>query len=512
MVLSDLLMRNVRNNPHKTAVVCRETQTSLSYREFNDRVNSLLNGFHDLGVKKGDRVAVLYHNCHCYTELFFALAKGGIVIVPIDFRLKGKEISFLINNSGAVAAITGGEYLEALPPPADIPTVRKIICIGKASPGMVGYEDLIASHSSLEPQVDVKENDLATLYHTSGTTGVPKGVMMTHKNLISIATNTLIAFRVNHDDITLHTSPFSHAAPIWPLMIHFYMGGSNVLLKKFTPKAVFETIEQERITTWNSVPVMLIQLLNYPDSRCYDLSSLRWISYGAAPMPVEILKKALARFGPIFIQVYGLTEAYPVTLLPREDHILGATEEKMKRLGSCGKELINCEVRVVNEAGDNVAPGEKGEIITRGDHVMEGYWSLPEETSAAIRNGWLHTGDLATVDAEGYIYIVDRKKEIIITGGENVSPREVEEVIYMHPAVAEAAVIGVPDEKWGEMIKALVVLKEGKKAAAEEIMDLCRNNLAGFKKPKAIEFLDSLPHTPSGKVLKRELRERYWKQ
>jgi acyl-CoA synthetase (AMP-forming)/AMP-acid ligase II len=504
-------MRNVRNNPHKTAVVCRETHTSLTYLEFNSRVNSLLNGFHDLGLKKGDRVAVLYHNCHRYAELFFALVKGGMVLVPIDFRLKGKEISFLINNSGAVAAVAGEDYLEMLPSPADIPTLRNIICIGNAPRGTADYEGLISSHSSLEARLDVKENDLATLYHTSGTTGVPKGVMMTHKNLISIATNTLIAFRINPDDITLHTSPFSHVAPLWPLLIHFYMGGSNVLLKKFDPKAVFEAIEEEKITTWNSVPIMLIQLLNYPDSQRYDLSSLRWISYGAAPMPVEILKRALALFGPILIQVYGLTEAYPVTLLPREDHILEGPEEKLKRLGSCGRELINCEAKVVNERGEDVVPGEKGEIITRGDHVMEGYWRLPEETSATIRNGWLHTGDLATVDAEGYIYIVDRKKEIIITGGENVSPREVEEVIYMHPSVSEAAVIGVPDEKWGEMVKALVVLKDGKKATAEEIMDLCRNNLAGFKKPKDVEFLDFLPHTPSGKVLKRELRERYWK-
>jgi len=226
-------------------------------------------------------------------------------------------------------------------------------------------------------------------------------------------------------------------------------------------------------------------------------------------MPVEILKRALALFGPILIQVYGLTEACPVTLLPREDHILKGPEEKLRRLGSCGRELINCEARVVSERGEDVVPGKIGEIITRGDHVMEGYWRLPEETSATIRNGWLHTGDLATVDAEGYIYIVDRKKEIIISGGENISPREVEEVIYMHPSVAEVAVIGVPDEKWGETVKAVVVLKEGKRATAEEIIDLCKSNLAGFKKPKSVEFLAFPPRTPSGKVLKRELRERY---
>ncbi|MDI6775936.1 MAG: long-chain-fatty-acid--CoA ligase [Syntrophales bacterium] len=509
MVLAELLMRNVRNNPHKRAMVCRETRISLTYGEFNARVNSLLNGLCDLGVKKGDRVAVLYHNCHHYAELFFALVKGGMVLVPIDFRLKEKEISFLLNNSQASMVVVGEDYIEVLPSPVDIPTVRGLICIGKAPDGMEDYEYLISSHPPWEPRVNVEEKDLATLYHTSGTTGVPKGVMMTHKNLISIATNTLIAFRITPDDITLHTSPFSHVAPIWPLLIHFYMGGSNVLLKKFAPQDVLEAIEEERITTWNSVPVMIIQLLNYPDIHRYDLSSLRWISYGAAPMPVEILKRALTLLGPILIQVYGLTEAYPVTLLPREDHILEGPEEKLRRLGSCGRELINCEARVVDERGEDVAPGEIGEIITKGDHVMEGYWGLPEETSATIKDGWLYTGDLATVDAEGYIYIVDRKKEIIISGGENISPREVEEVIYMHPSVSEVAVIGVPDEKWGEAVKALVVLREGKKATAEEIIDLCKNNLAGFKKPKAVEFLISLPHTPSGKVLKRELRERY---
>lgn len=504
-------MRNVRNNPHKRAVVCRETHTTLTYGEFNLRVNSLLNGLHDLGVKKGDRIAVLYHNCHRYAELFFALMKGGMVMVPIDFRLKGKEISFLLNNSQASMVVVGEDYIGVLPSPVDIPIVRSLICIGKAPEGMEDYEYLISSHPPRQPQVAVEEKDLATLYHTSGTTGVPKGVMMTHKNLISIATNTLIAFRVTPDDITLHTSPFSHVAPLWPLLIHFYVGGGNVLLKKFDPQDVLKAIEEERITTWNSVPVMIIQLLNYPDIHRYDLGSLRWISYGAAPMPVEILKRALNLFGPILIQVYGLTEAYPVTLLPRRDHILEAPEEKLKRLGSCGRELINCEARVVNERGEDVAPGEIGEIITRGDHVMEGYWGLPEETSAIIRNGWLYTGDLATVDAEGYIYIVDRKKEIIISGGENISPREVEEVIYMHPSVSEVAVIGIPDGKWGEAVKAVIVLKEGEKATAEEIIALCENNLAGFKKPKSVEFLDSLPHTPSGKILKRELRKRYCK-
>jgi len=265
MVLADLLMRNVRNNSRKTAVVCRETHTSLTYGEFNSRVNSLLNGLHDLEVKKGDRVAVLYHNCHRYAELFFALMKGGMVLVPIDFRLKDREISFLINNSQASMVVVGEDYIGVLPSPVDIPTVRSFICIGKAPEGMEDYEYLISSHPPQEPQVAVEEKDLATLYHTSGTTGVPKGVMMTHKNLISIATNTLIAFRVTPDDITLHTSPFSHMAPIWPLLIHFYMGGSNVLLKKFDPQGVLEAIEEERITTWNSVPVMIIQLLNYPD-------------------------------------------------------------------------------------------------------------------------------------------------------------------------------------------------------------------------------------------------------
>ncbi|MFQ5997096.1 MAG: class I adenylate-forming enzyme family protein, partial [Dehalococcoidales bacterium] len=269
------------------------------------------------------------------------------------------------------------------------------------------------------------------------------------------------------------------------------------------------TIEGNRVTTWNSVPTMILHIIEYPDLAQYDLSSLRWIGYGASPMPAEALRKALRLIGDIFAQVYGLTETYIVTLLPKEDHILEGPKDRVKRLHSCSKPLAGLKVRVVNEQGKNVVTGEVGEIIVKGDSVTQGYWKLPEETAKTIKGGWLYTGDLATIDNEGYIYIIDRKKELIFSGGENISPREVEEVIYQHPSVFEAAVIGVPDENWIEAVKAVVALKEGRTATEEEIIAFCKRNLARFKAPKSVDFVDSLPKTASGKIARKELKGKY---
>lgn len=510
MVLGDIVAKNAVDNPERLAVICRSTNSKYTYGELNARVNSLANGLIDLGLCRGDRLAILQHNCASYIEIFFASAKIGTALVALDHRLVGRELAYILNDSETGTLIVGAEYVDVVESVrSQLDKVETVICIRGGAPGMKSYDEFVSSRPSTEPNVSVDENDLATLYYTSGTTGLPKGVMTTHKNLWVAMMNTEVALPVKSDDITLHTSPFSHIAAVWPLLTHCHAGGTNVILERFDPKLVLEAIQHERVTTWNSVPTMIQRVLEYLDIMSYDLSSLRWVGYGASPMPLEVLKKAISTCGNRFAQVYGSTEAYIVTLLPKEDHVADGPEVETKKLTSCGKPIGDCEVRIVDEEGKDVAQGEVGEIAVRGESVFEGYWRNPEETARAIRQGWFHTGDLAHVDDNGYVYITGRKKELIISGGENISPREIEDVIYRHPSVLEAVVIGVPDEKWGEAVKVVVVLRDGKMADSEEIISFCRQNLARFKVPKSVDFVDSLPKTATGKVMRRELKERY---
>jgi len=511
MTLGEILLNNARHNPDKSAVICKSTNTNCTYGKLNARVNQLAHALSTVGVRKGDRLAIIQHNCLQYIEIFFAAMKIGAAIVPLDHRLVTRELTYLLKDSGANTLFVGANYLDKLIDSMDseLKSVKNLFCIGPGAESMRSYNELVSSHPSAEPEVNVNEDDLATLHYTSGTTGLPKGVMMTHRNLVTAMMNLVEAIPIMPDDITLHTSPFSHIAAVWPLLVHCYAGGTNVVVDRFDPQAVLETVEENKVTTWNSVPTMIIRLIEYPDLPSYNLSSLRLVVYGAAPMPVEVLKKAILSLGNVFVQIYGSTETYIATVLPKKDHVIDGPEDRLRRLRSCGKPIGGCEVRVVNEQWKDVMPGETGEIIVRGDSVTQGYWRLPEETAKTIRQGWFCTGDLATVDEDGYIYIIDRKKEIIISGGENISPKEVEEVIYGHPSVFEVAVIGVPDQKWGEAVKAVVVLKPGKAATEDEIITFCRNSLARFKVPKSVEFTDSLPKTASGKISRKELKELY---
>jgi acyl-CoA synthetase (AMP-forming)/AMP-acid ligase II len=510
LVLGDLLDRNIRKFPQKTAVVCIDSHVKFNFKELNERINGLVNAFFQMGMRKGERIAILEHNCHRHIEVFFAAAKSGMVVVPLNFRLTGKELSFLLNDSEASTLIVGKEFLETVNSiRSDIKSLKHVVSIGEQSPETENYEGLISGYPHNEPEVNVDEDDPVTIIYTSGTTGVPKGVLMTHRNWFAAAGNMVIELGINPNDITLHVKPFFHVGPIWPMLSHFYMGGTNVVLRGFDPEAVLETIEREKVTNINTAPIMILRLLNYPRLKRYDLNSLRLLIYGASPMPVEILKRALGVFGNIMTQNYGSTEGIVLTRLEQKDHILDRTDSLMRRLGSCGKAGINVEARVVDERGNDITSGQIGEIIAKGDHIMEGYWKRPGETASTLKGGWLYTGDLATVDDEGYIYIVDRKKDMIISGGENIYPREIEEVIYTHPAVSEVAVIGVPDSEWGESVKAVIIPKTGRNITVKEIMDICKRNLASYKKPRSVEFLKDLPRTPSGKILKRELRKNF---
>ncbi|MFC2035436.1 class I adenylate-forming enzyme family protein [Chloroflexota bacterium] len=509
MVIGEILLRNATNNPDNLAVVCKSTDTSRTYGELNTIVNRFTHALTDIGVSKGDRVAIVQHNCLQYIETIFAVMKIGAVVVPLDYRLVARELTYLLNDSGANTLLIGANYLNlANSIRSQLSTVKNFLCIGQGAEDMQSYDELLSSYPSTEPDTYVDENDLAMLLYTSGTTGLPKAATTTQRNLVASMMNMMEPLSWQPDDVTLHTSPFSHVAATWPLLDNLYIGGTNVVVERFDPKVVLEAIQENRVTSWNSIPTMISRLLEYPDLTNYDLSSLRWVVYGGAPMPIEVLRRAILNFGNIFAQVYGLTEAHIVTFLPIEDHITEGAKDKVRKISSCGKAVGCNQVRVVNGQGKDVLPDETGEIIMRGDNVIRGYWKLPEETASTIKGGWFYTGDLATLDEEGYIYIIDRKKELIVSGGENISPKEVEGVIYGHPSVFEVAVIGVPDEKWGEAVKAIVVLRVGKTATEEEIIAFCKQNLARFKVPKSITFTDSLPKTASGKIFKGGLKSK----
>jgi long-chain acyl-CoA synthetase len=486
---------------------------SLTYKEFNERVNRLSNALLSLGLQKGDRVAILSKNRPQIIESVYACYKAGLVTVPLNARLSIPELIHMLNNSESTALILGEEFIEGIDSARpEFPGLRHFIAMTQPKPSMQDYEALIKSGISSEPNVDVELDDLASLNYTSGTTGVLKAAMLTHRNRICMAEKQLLipGIDVNGTSVLCHVGPLTHGSytMVLPIMLR---GGRNLILPGFELDLLLKTIEKKKVTHLLLVPTMINMLLNYPDIHQYDLSSIRTIFYFASPMPVERIKHALQVFGTVLIQGYGCTESSGlVTYLPKEDHVFEGDPKKLKHLASCGVPIMACDVRVVNENGEDIKPGEVGEIIERGDDTMIGYWKDPERTAETLKDGWLYTRDMATVDEDGYIYIVDRKADMIISGGYNIYPSEVEDVLYRHPAIFEASVIGVPDDLWGESVKAIVVLKEGAQATEDELIQHCKNYLSSYKKPKSVDFVSDLPKNPYGKILRRKLREKYW--
>jgi acyl-CoA synthetase (AMP-forming)/AMP-acid ligase II len=377
---------------------------------------------------------------------------------------------------------------------------------------MTAYEGLVSDGSGRHPDVDLSPDDLYGLFYTSGTTGVLKAAMITYRNWITSARQRVMdsGLTPGYDVVTGYIAPVTHAAGllVLPTLIR---GGVNVLLRTFDPELLFQTIQNEKISVIVLIPVMINLILTHPALKKYDLSSLRHIYYGAAPMAPDRIQKALEAFGPILRQQYGQTESTGVgSLLSAEDHVTRGDPRRVERLASAGRPEFECEIRVVDESGTDVATGEVGEIVMRGDNVMAGYWKAPDLTAATLVDGWLHTRDMGRFDEDGYLYLVDRKSDMVISGGFNIYPNEVENVLVSHPAVFEAAVIGVPDEVWGEAVKAVVVLRPGATATEEELIEHCRERLASYKKPKSVEFVHELPKTATGKVLRRLVREPYW--
>jgi acyl-CoA synthetase (AMP-forming)/AMP-acid ligase II len=510
---ADIIYRNALLHADEEAFVCGTDR--ITFAQFNARINRLIQGLCALQVKKGDVLGILSWNRLEYPDVYGAAMKGGFIASPLNPRLKTYELEYLINYSEATTLFFDPAFASTVDGlRSRLLNVRNYISFGDAIADTVSYSQLLASHSSNEPNVQVHKDDPLIILYTSGTTGVPRGALYTHFRKLDNTRIKALEMGAKPGDRHLMVLPFFHIggdSHVWPF---FIVGGCNVIMpqKSFDPSAVLQAIQNEKATDMQIVPTQLNALLTCEDLKAYDLSSLRRIYYAASPMPVELLRRGLAVFGPIFSQGYGQSESGPqICSLPRKAHeVLDKPAEEQKVLSSCGQPSLGVHVRVVDENGTDVAPGAVGEIIAQSDSIMAEYWRRPDETKETIRDGWLHTGDMGFYDQMGFIYIVDRKKDMIVSGGENVYSREVEDVLYMHPAVAEVAVIGIPDPVWVERVHALVVLKKGTEATEKEIIDFCRKHIAHFKAPKGIEFMESLPKSPQGKILKKEIRQKYW--
>jgi acyl-CoA synthetase (AMP-forming)/AMP-acid ligase II len=509
---ADIIYRNALLYPDQEAFIYGSER--ITFYEFNQRVNSLIHALQSMGLKKGDVIGILSWNCLEYTDVFGAAMKGGFIASPFNPRLKADELYYLINYSEANILFVGSELVEMV----DLlkPRLKKVkifISFEALVPNMIAHNDLLTNYSSAEPDVEVVRDDPLYIFYTSGTTGTPRGALYTQHQKMQDTRIYAQALGVEIGDKHVMIMPLFHIGGHAQFWTFFYAGGSNVILKFFDPVATLKIIQEERATDIHIVPTHLVAMFALPDFDNYDLSSLKRIWYAASPMPVELLKKAIKKFGPILIQGYGQTESGPlVALLPKWAHkVLEKPSDGQEILSSCGQPCIGTHIRIVDDKGNDVKPGEVGEIIVQGEQIMTGYWRKPDETKETIIDGWLHTGDLGRYDERGYIYIVDRKRDMIISGGENIYPREVEEILYQHPSVKEVAVIGIPDPYWVERVHAVIVLREGETVTSEEIIEFCKQRIARYKAPKSVEFVDSLPKTPSGKILKRELRERYWK-
>ncbi len=503
--------------PDKEAIVFEGKRYTFS--QLNERVNRLGNALIKLGVPKGDRVALIHVNCNQCIETYFATAKIGGIYLPLNFRAKGSEMTYMLNTADATVLFVGERYLELVDSIKNtLTTVKHFISIDKPHQGMLNYEDLLAQSSADDIYTEIDDRDTTILMYTAGTTGFPKGVMLSHNSFAIYVLENVSPADPENSERNILTVPLYHVAGIQAMMAAVYGGRTLVMERQFEPKEWMSLVQSEKVSRAMMVPTMLKQLMEHPDFKKYDLSSLKVITYGAAPMPLEVIKKAVEVFpGVGFINAFGQTEsASTITMLSPEDHVITGTEaekaRKLKRLTSIGKPMPDVEMKVVNENGIELPPNEVGEIVARGPRVMSGYWKDKEKTAKTIDGGgWLHTGDMGYRDEDGYYFLAGRATDMIIRGGENISPEEVEAVLRTFPKVDDVAVIGVPDDEWGEVPLCVCVVKKGESCSPDELMEYCRANLASYKRPRAVVFCDELPRNQLGKVLKRVLRDQYGK-
>jgi len=502
--------------PERDALVFEDKRHT--YEQTNERVNKLGNALAKLGIGKGDRVAILQVNCPEFIESYFAIAKTGAICVPLNFRAKSDEISYMMNNASARALLVGKRYIDMIRNmQSSLSTVEQFISLDSEEKDMHFYDKLVESSSSDEVISEIGDDDVTILMYTAGTTGRPKGVPLRHSGFVSYILDNVEPASPETGERNLITVPLYHVAGIQAMMAAFYGGRTLVLMRQFEVTEWMETVQKEQATRVMLVPTMLKNIIDHPDFAKYDLSSLRVITYGAASMSFEVISRAIKVMpGVRFINAFGQTEtASTITTLGPDDHIIEGTEEekakKLKRLGSSiGRPLPDVEVKIIDEHGHELPVFQIGDIVAKGARIMSGYWQDEEKTAKAFTpDGWLITSDKGWKDEDGYIFLAGRGDNMIIRGGENISPEEVENMLHSNPKIEEAAVIGIPDPEWGQQPRAVVVLKNGEAATAEEIMEYCREKLASFKRPRSVVFIDALPRNQLGKVLHKVLREQY---
>jgi fatty-acyl-CoA synthase len=511
--------------PNKVGVICGDKR--LTYGQFAERSARLAGLLVAAGANPGDRIAFLSTNCHRLLEAYYGVLEAGCILLPLNIRLGPEELAFVLDDAQARFLFIEPVFLPLVESfRAFVPSIKSFILLDDQPQTSwlkpCNYDDLLEGTAPYESDfTEIDEDSIAELFYTSGSSDRPKGVMLTHRNVYLHAMSVIAAGQTSPltlgdmscRSVWLHTIPLFHANGWGTAHTITLVGGTHVMLHHFSPGEVFRLIERERITTCAVVPTMATALIHSPERPKFDLSSLRLITIGGAASSPTLVKQVEQMLGCTCISGYGLTETSPTLAksAPKADSKWD-NEQRYTGQAMTGFAIPGVELRVMDASGDEVPHDATtmGEIAVRGDVVMDGYWRQPDATRATMTNGWFHTGDIATVDGDNYLRIVDRKKDIIVSGGENISSLEVEKVLLAHPAVYEAVVIPVPDEKWGEAPKALVVLKLGAQTTAAELIEFCRSHLAHYKCPHSIEFLESLPKTGTGKLLKRELRQRYW--
>jgi long-chain acyl-CoA synthetase len=504
--LADITRRHAAERPDAAAIVYEGRTTT--YGALDRAASRVANGLIAEGIEPQTRIAHLDKSSDLFFELLFGVAKANMVMVSVNWRLAPPEVLHIVNDAEAEILFVGEEYFSVVEKIRDeLKTVRKVVTLGARHGAWEAFAEWRDRHSDKDPLLPARARDTAVQFYTSGTTGLPKGAELTNANFAWMFPLWTRSWLLAPGVPNLVCLPMFHIGGAGWGIAGLFAGAANHVVREFVPVQVLETIQRECIQVTLLVPAMILFLIQAPQIRETDLSSLRLIVYGAAPIPADLLKQAMTTFKCGFQQVYGLTETTgAITLLPPEDH----DPADAKKLLSCGYAQSGVELRIVGDEGKDLPVGRVGEIVVRSPQIMQGYWRLPDATKRAIQGDWLFTGDAGYVDDKGYLFIYDRVKDMIVSGGENIYPAEVEGALFGHPAVADVAVIGVPDERWGEAVKAVVVRKPGADLSAGELIEWARERIAGYKLPKSVDFVDTLPRNPTGKILKRELRKSYW--